>query len=66
MMAAEGLKEKKIFTRGERGEKKFVSRGWSCPFPTPPLSNSKSDMIDWMNNHELIALAQANMICTAG
>lgn len=32
------------------------------PFPHPTIvSNSYSDMNDWMNNHELIALAQANM-----
>ena len=55
LMVAEGWEE--------RGGKKFVSRGWSCPFPTPTVvSNSKSNMVGWINNHELITLAQPNMM----
>lgn len=45
------------------GEKKFVQRGWSCPFPTPTVvSNSKSNMVGQINNHELITLAQPIMM----
>ena len=44
-------------------KKKFVQRGWSCPFPTPTVvSNSKSNMVGQINNHELITLAQPIMM----
>ena len=43
--------------------KKFVQRGWSCSFPTPTVvSNSKSNMVGQINNHELITLAQPIMM----